>query len=94
MNNEEAMRVLDRELAVLREESYAALVDRIRAGPVVYERPGTGGTRYQLEIQVLWDDRTGGNVRVIGSIDDGGWRAFVPLTRSFIKAADGSFVGE
>ena len=38
--------------------------------------------------------RPGGNVRVIGSIDDGGWRAFVPLSDSFIKAADGRFVGE
>ena len=32
---------------------------------------------------------------VIGSIDDGGWRtSFSPLTRSFIKPADESFVGE
>jgi hypothetical protein len=30
----------------------------------------------------------------MGSIDDGGWRAFVPISRSFIKSADGSFVGE
>lgn len=50
--------------------------------------------KYQVEIQVFWDDRQGGNVRVAGSIDDGAWRAFVPLTRDFIKAPDGSFVGE
>jgi hypothetical protein len=31
---------------------------------------------------------------VLGSIDDGGWRAFAPLTRSFIKSPDGTFVGE
>jgi len=30
----------------------------------------------------------------MASIDDGGWRAFAPLTRSFIKRADGSFVDE
>jgi hypothetical protein len=28
------------------------------------------------------------------SIDDGGWRAFLPWTDSFIIAPDGSFVGE
>jgi hypothetical protein len=43
---------------------------------------------------VLWDDRAGGNIRVIASIDDGGLHAFAPLTDSFIKAPDGSFVGE
>jgi hypothetical protein len=31
---------------------------------------------------------------VVGSIDHSGWRALVPVTRSFIKAADESFVGE
>jgi hypothetical protein len=29
-----------------------------------------------------------------GSIDDGGWRAFSPLTESFILAKTGTFVGE
>ena len=52
------------------------------------------GREYQTEVNVLWDDRPGGNIRVIGSIDDGGLRAFAPLTDSFIKAPDGSFVGE
>lgn len=63
MNNEEAIAVLDEELA-------------------------------KFEIQVFWDDRLGGNVRVLGSIDNGGWRAFVPVNRDFIKAPDGSFVGD
>jgi hypothetical protein len=31
---------------------------------------------------------------VLGSIDDGGWRAFKPLCRDFIKAPDGSAVKE
>jgi hypothetical protein len=43
---------------------------------------------------LYWDGERGGNVRVISTIDDGGLRAFVPLSDSFIKAADGSFVGE
>jgi hypothetical protein len=55
---------------------------------------GGSGAEYQLEVQVFWDQKTGGNVRVIGSIDDGGLRAFFPLTNSFITAPDGTFVGE
>lgn len=35
-----------------------------------------------------------GAIRVIGSIDDGGWRAFRPLSDDFIRAPDGTFVGE
>ncbi len=58
------------------------------------ERTGLDAATYQLEIEVLWDGPRGGNVRVIGSIDDGRWRAFVPITRSFVKSADGRFMGE
>ena len=43
---------------------------------------------------VIWDDEPGGNVRVMVSIDDGGLRAFVPMTESFIKSPSGEFVGE
>jgi hypothetical protein len=31
---------------------------------------------------------------VIVNVDDGGFRAFVPLTADFIVGPDGSFVGE
>jgi hypothetical protein len=55
---------------------------------------GASGAEFQLEVQVFWDDGPGGNVRVIGSIDDGGLRAFFPLNNSFIMAPDGRFVGE
>jgi hypothetical protein len=37
-----------------------------------------------LETQIVWDDKPGGDVRVLASIDDGGWRAFVPLCDSLI----------
>jgi hypothetical protein len=33
-------------------------------------------------------------MRVAGSIDDGGWRAYLPLCRDFIMAPDNSFVDE
>jgi hypothetical protein len=45
-------------------------------------------------VSAHWDSAPNGDVRVIGCVDDGGWRAFLPLSDSFIKAADGSFVGE
>ena len=94
MNNEEAAQLLEHELAAFRRESYHDLVRRISEGSLDYECEGPNGGKYQIEIQFFWDDRPGGNIRVAGSIDEGGWRAFVPLNRDFIKSADGSFVGE
>jgi hypothetical protein len=94
MNKQEALRILEQELNAFREESYAELSARIDQGPIVSERTGQDSTVYQLEIQVVWDGQKGGNVRAIGSVDDGSWRALVPITRSFIKSADGRFAGE
>ena len=94
MNNDEARALLEAEMAGLRSETYSALVQRMSESVLTCQRTGPSGTNYQLEVQVLWDDRSGGNIRVIGSIDDGRWTAFVPLSSDFIKSSDGSFVGE
>lgn len=52
------------------------------------------GVQYQVDVQAFWDSRQPGNLRVIVAIDDGGWRAFKPISTDFIVASDGSFVGE
>jgi hypothetical protein len=53
---------------------------------------GEDGKTYQLEIQAFWDRNKGSDVRVIVAADDGGWRAFKPLTGDFIMRPDGSLV--
>jgi len=87
--------LLAHECEMWRKRSYAELVatmgrDCCEHSDVV----GPSGTTYQVEVNVFWDGAPGPNVRVLLSIDDGGWRAFVPLTDSFIMAPDGSFVGD
>jgi len=52
------------------------------------------GVPYQIGIQVFWDGKAGGNVRVLGRIDDAGLSAFFPVPDDFIMAPDGGFVGE
>lgn len=94
MNRREAEAILDAELGPLRTESYDALVERLLGKQETGERIGASGTRYQVEVQAFWDSGTPGDLRVVASIDDGGWRAFVPLTDSFIRSPDGGFVGE
>ena len=58
------------------------------------EVDGSSGRWYQIETSVFWDGAKDRDLRVIVSIDDGGWRAFAPMTDDFIMAPDGSFVGE
>lgn len=61
---------------------------------ITLEVTSPDGTQCCVEINAFWDDKPEGDIRVIASIDDGGWRAFVPVADSFIIAPDGSFVGE
>jgi len=94
MNTLEARALLAKELDSWRQQPYAALASFVDGEPVLSQVLGEEKYRYQLEIQVVWDSRPGGDVRVLGAIDDGGFRAFVPLADSFIMTPDGRFVGE
>ena len=94
MNEAEAREILSERLSEYRRRSYQSLAAAI-GEPEMFEVTGASGAQYQVEIESLWDDKTGGTVLVMGSIDDGSFRrAFMPLTDSFIVAPDGSFVGE
>jgi hypothetical protein len=93
VNEQEAKNLLYEHLKEFRRRPYAELVALLEQ-PQTAEISGTSGTKYQLEVQVFWDGPRNGNVRVLGSIDDGGLRAFVPLTDSFILGPSGVFIGE
>jgi hypothetical protein len=71
--------------------SHAAL-QRLVNEQDTFETRGPSGALYQIEFEAVWDGARGGNLRVLGHIDDGGLRAFFPLTEDFIIAPDGSFV--
>jgi hypothetical protein len=93
MEKEFANRLLTEKLAEYRNRPYAELA--AKAGEEDhFEVAGPGRTRYQLEVQFLWDDQSSGNLRVLAAIDDGGWRAFMPLCQDFVKSPDGRFIGE
>jgi len=95
MDAAEAEGILEQQIAELRKLAYSDL-KRLVEGHVIQtpEVQGASGVRYYLEIQTVWDGKVGPNIRVIAAIDDGGIRALRPITRDFIKAPDGSFVGE
>ena len=93
MDKVEARGILGGEVARRRAQSYSQLKE-LNGDSKHIEVVGNSGTEYQLEVQAWWDDKREQNLRVIVSIDDGGLRAIVPLTESFIVAPDGEFVGE
>lgn len=91
MDKDEARQIAQEYLVELRQLSYQELCE-LKAETV--ERVGPSGAIYQVETLSFWDDDEGGDIRVIVSVDDGGWRAFHPLSEGFIMAPDGTFVGE
>ncbi len=93
MNRAEARSLLLAYVQRFRGRSYDELRGLIGA-PLNERVLGPSGARYQIEIQAHWDDRAGGDLRVLVSIDDGGLSAFHPMTEGFILSSDGTFVGE
>ena len=94
MDKREARGLLAKELEGWRQRPYVELASLVAREPVTGEVSGASGSHYQYEIEVFWDGNPGGDLRILGAIDDGGVRAFFPLTDSFIMATDGDFVGE
>ena len=85
MNKSQAQRVLSERLARFSQRSYPELVPLVESGHVEdFEVRGASGTTYRVEVQFFWDGKPRGVVRVVGSIDDGGVRAFVPLTQTLL----------
>lgn len=85
MDKSEAQKILSEQLARFSDRSHSGLAPLAEAEHVeAYEVRSESGTTYQIEIQFFWDDRPGDTIRVLGSIDDEGIRAFVPLTDSLL----------
>lgn len=93
MNKEEAQQILAEHLSIYKRRSYSDLSHLLNKQETT-EVTAPSGSWYQLEFEVFWDDKPNGNLRVIGSIDDGGLRAFFPLTDDFMITPEGKFIGE
>jgi hypothetical protein len=88
----EARCLLEEFLDDLKTRSREELLGLI-AHPVCIEKTGRSGTVYQIEYEAVWDSGTGGDLRIIASIDDGGLRsAFKPLTADFLVSFQGTVV--
>jgi hypothetical protein len=93
MDKKEAQQLLKGRVNQLRAISYHDLLGLLDKETVIAVE-GVSGRRYSIETSVFWDGAKDRDLRVIVAIDDGGWRAYAPMTDDFIMAPDGSFVGE
>jgi hypothetical protein len=88
MDRDEALGLLDAKLDEYRHLSYAELAAKI-GHEEFPEAVGPSGTEYQMEIQIRWDHKPGGDVRVMASIDDGTFSgAFKPVCSDLIVRPD------
>jgi len=91
----EAGGILDQHIGSLGERPYSELKQLVEGRLMqILEIVGASGARYGVEAQAFRGSKKETNIRVLASIDEGGTRAFQPLARDFIKAPDGSFLGE
>ena len=85
MDTSEARKILGERLGRFTGHSHSELAALVESRHLeACEVRGASGTSYQVEIQFFWDDRPGGTIRILGSIDDGGIRAFFPVTDSLL----------
>ena len=91
MDVHEAAAVLDAHLAEFVRRSYADLA-ALGGEAQTTHAIGGSGTAYQIEFNVFYDSGAKRDLRIVGSIDDGGWRAFMPLTQTEIVKPTGDLV--
>lgn len=93
-DKQEANAILSEELEKIRNLGYQELRKTFIEQKDIknLEITGASGVDYQVEIQGWWDDKVDKDIRVLGSIDNGGLSAYVPLGDSFIMQPDGSLI--
>lgn len=85
MDNTEAQKILSGQLDRFVDRSHFELARLVEAQHVeVHEVSAMNGRTYQVEILFFWDDQPGDTIRIVGSVDDGGMRAVLPLSDSVL----------
>jgi hypothetical protein len=88
MDSTEARELLRTYLATFERMPYDQLCSKVDRDLGSKKVQGASGIEYQMTIDVFWDHRPGGAVRIIGAIDDGGLSAFLPLSEDLLREPD------
>ena len=82
MKKTELLQHLNLEIERLKQKRYQELLKLTEE--VETRQSGEGDSFYQVEIQAFYDNKRKGTLRVLVAVDDGGRRAFKPLTGDFL----------
>ncbi|MCC6126951.1 MAG: hypothetical protein IT426_18480 [Pirellulales bacterium] len=90
MDKKESRFILSEIAREYRQKEFSYWEKLLAEQPIVIARDGPSGVKYQIEIVIVWDNPQDRIIRVIISIDDGGfWSSFMPTTDSFVISPDG-----
>jgi hypothetical protein len=93
MDQTVARKLLKDELQILRTRPFSFFTQSVNK-TIHKKTVGPDGNGYQIEVEVFWDGRRGGNIRVMGSVNDGKLGTVKPLTEDFIITPAGIFLAE
>ena len=93
MDKNEAWSIVEKELKFYRAMSYEEIARKI-GNAESYERVSDKGEPYQIEVDFFYDGFEEKDIRVVGMVSYSLWTDFSPVSKDFIIAPDGTFVGE
>jgi hypothetical protein len=89
MDKSEAQQLLDEFAAAMQSRFTYQDWQKLIGEAEVVEISGESGVDYQIEWTVFWDDKSGGDIMVILSIDDGTLAgSIMPLSTSFLVSPE------
>jgi hypothetical protein len=108
MSKVEASGIIKEKVDAFRPKPYAELRELVDGQPLFEDVSGPSGTKYRIEIVAFWDDRSNGNIRLQGFIDELPkkpifWKIpvmkWIPIYvntdgHEFIKSPSDEFIGE
>jgi hypothetical protein len=94
MDKEYEKKLLTNELNKFRTKKYSELYKELDK-TINYQLIISPNEKYQIEIQIFYDDKKTKNIRVLGSIDDGTFSQTIkPVNDDFIISPNNTFIGE
>jgi hypothetical protein len=92
MNREEALEAVRIAVAEFEGRAHADLVGIIGT-PHFREHVAASGRKYAVEVSACWNDAPNQVLRLWFSVDDGGWRRWLPLTKCGLVEPGATFDG-
>ncbi|HMQ10143.1 MAG TPA: hypothetical protein PKC21_06115 [Oligoflexia bacterium] len=84
MNKQHAQTILNEQEKLLSAIAFEELKHRFLNLSETKTIQGSDGVNYQIQIEGFWDDSSKKRLRIVIAIDDGGLRAFSPMTTDIL----------